>query len=137
MKKPTKSKPRARRAPPPVSALKLWMKLATADEQEALAAQCETSRQMLYQVANGHRNFSAAKAGLIEAASAAMHKASRGRLPKLYRSDLAAACAGCAYARECLGPRAEFSLVDDTPGTWIAGAMKAKPGALRRKLGKP
>lgn len=125
MKKPAKS-----RRPTVVSALKLWMRLATAAEQEALAAKCDTSRQMLYQVANGHRNFSASKAGLIEAASAAMHKATRGRLPLLYRSDLAIACASCAYARECLGARAEFELVDDSAGHRIAA--KIRPAARRK-----
>ena len=117
------------RRPATITALKLWMRLATADEQEALAAKCDTSRQMLYQVANDHRNFSASKAGLIETASAAMHKTTRGRLPLLYRSDLAAACASCAYARECLGARAEFELVDDSAGHRIAA--KIKPAARR------
>ena len=124
MKKSTQS-----RRPAAITALKLWMRLATADEQEALAAKCDTRRQMLYQVANGHRNFSASKAGLIETASAAMHKSTRGRLPLLYRSDLAAACASCAYARECLGARAEFELVDDSTGHRIAA--KIKPAARR------
>lgn len=117
MKKPTprRSKPKAKPAPV-LTQLKLWMRVASPAEQEALAKRVGTSRHMLYQVANGHRNFSAAKAGLMEDATAAMHKATRGRLPRLYRSDLADACAHCRYAQACLGglaTRTEFPIVED------------------------
>ncbi len=96
---------------PRLTQLKLWMRVATVAEQEALAKHAGTSRATLYLVASGHRNFSAAKAGLIEDAAAQLHATTRGRLPKLYRSDLAVACASCGYAQKCLGPitrRSEF-----------------------------
>jgi len=67
-------------------------------------------------VSSGHRNFSPEKAAEIERATKVMARASRGRLPRLYRTDLAAACANCEYAQKCLGStamRAEFPLVDD------------------------
>lgn len=102
------------KTPPKLTQLKLFMRVATVEEQETLARYAKTSRGMLYLVAGGHRNFSAAKAGLIEAATAVMHKASKGRLPRLYRSDLAEACAQCQYAQKCLGGlamRAEFPIV--------------------------
>lgn len=93
--------------------LKLWMRLATPDEQEALAKGAKTSRAMLYHVANGNRKFAPTKAIQIERTSAKMHQASRGRLPKLYRTDMAAACAECEFALKCLGPiarRTEFPI---------------------------
>lgn len=100
----------------PMTQLRLWMRAATSEEQLQLAKRAETSRGMLYLVATGHRNFSPDKAGLIEAAASVMHKASKGRLPMLYRTDLAAACAGCQYARKCLGDdalRADFPIVTE------------------------
>lgn len=104
---------------PPTSMLGLWMRLASADEQEQMAQMADTSRGQLYQVATGQRQFSAEKAGLIEAASHAMNRSSKGRLPVIYRSDLSSACASCDYARRCLGElalRADFPLlVEDQP----------------------
>lgn len=110
LRRRTKARPK-----PKITQLSLWMRLATAAEQERLAKTAGTSRGMLYLVSTGHRNFSAAKAGEIEKATAAMHKASRGRLPQLYRSDLADACAHCSYAKKCLGglaERGEFPIVE-------------------------
>lgn len=91
------------------------MASATADEQEALAHRVGTSRGNLYQYAGGHRDASAARAGAIEEATAEMHKRSRGRLPKVMRTDLCGACRGCTYAAKCLGQRAvvsDFPIVD-------------------------
>lgn len=104
------------KAKPKITQLSLWMRVATTKEQELLAKRAGTSRGMLYLVSTGHRNFSAAKAGEIEKATEAMHKSSRGRLPRLYRSDLADACAHCAYAQKCLGGlanRGEFPIVTE------------------------
>ena len=94
--------------------LKTWMMAATPEEQEAMARMAGTSRGMLYQVSGGFREFSAGAAGRIERATAKMHNLSNGRLPKLYRTDLAKACAQCQYAEKCLGleaVRAEFPIV--------------------------
>lgn len=92
--------------------MKQWMSLATPDEQKLLARRVGTSRAYLYFLAADetkvhHRKPSASMAALIERETLAMHKASKGRLPKLYRTDLVPACATCPYARKCLGPIAE------------------------------
>ena len=96
--------------------MKNWMSVATVDEQITLAARVGTTRGMLYQYAGGHRTASADRAGAIERATAEMHKASRGRLPKIYRTDLAEACLQCEYAQRCLKGHAvisEFPIVDE------------------------
>lgn len=100
-----------------ISIMKAWMQAATADEQIALAERIGSSRGMLYQYAGGHRQASADMAGRIEDATAAMHKASKGRLPKVVRTDVCAACRSCQYAAKCLGERAvvsEFPIVDES-----------------------
>lgn len=99
-----------------ITPMKAWMASATADEQVALARRVGTTRGNLYQYAGGHREASASRAGAIEAATAEMNKASKGRLPKVYRTDLCNACQQCAYAARCLGARAvvsEFPIVDE------------------------
>jgi DNA-binding transcriptional regulator YdaS (Cro superfamily) len=92
------------------TALRLWMQAASPEERESLAAAIGSSVGQLYQYAGGHRNASAERAGRIEAATEQMHRASRGRLPRLYRTDLAEACRSCAYARRCVSPASEFPL---------------------------
>lgn len=93
------------------SPLRLWMQAATPEERQVLADAIGTSIGQLYQYAGGHRNPSAERAGLIEAATETMHRASRGRLPRLYRTDLAEACRSCSYAQRCSSRAAEFPLV--------------------------
>jgi hypothetical protein len=91
-----------------------WMRAATADEQELLAVNAGTTRGHLYQVSNGHRYFSPEKAADVARESEKMHRASGKRLPILYVTDLADACAKCQYAQKCLGSaavRADFSVV--------------------------
>ena len=100
----------------PSNAMHQWMRAATVPEQEDLAQRVGTSRGLLYQVSGGRRSFSSGKAGAIERETAAMHADTDGRLPKLYRTDLSEACAGCEYARKCLGPlatRADFPVLED------------------------
>lgn len=95
--------------------LKVWMAAATIAEQELLAQKVGTTRGMLYHYSSGHRNASSDMAGRFEAVTAEMHKASKGRLPKIVRTDLSAACRACQYAAKCLGERAvvsEFPIVD-------------------------
>jgi hypothetical protein len=92
------------------SPLKNWMTAANADEQEQLAKLAGTSRQYLRLLSADGKSYQRhAEPGLaaaIEEASIAMHKSTRGRLPRLYRTDLAQTCAGCPYARQCLGATA-------------------------------
>ena len=98
-----------------ITPMKAWMATATADEQETLAKRVGTTRGQLYQLAGGHRQASADMAGRIESATAEIAKASRGRLPRVYRTDLCEACRGCQYAAKCLGSRAvvsDFPIVD-------------------------
>ena len=98
-----------------ITSMKAWMAAATVDEQVTLAERVGTTRGMLYQYAGGHRTASAERAGAIERATAEMHKASKGRLPKIYRTDLSEACLQCEYAQRCLKGQAvisEFPIVD-------------------------
>ena len=98
-----------------ITSMKAWMSAATVQEQELLAQKVGTTRGSLYQYAGGHRRASAERAGEIEAVTREMHKASKGRLPEVLRTDLCEACLHCAYAQKCLGARAvvsEFPIVD-------------------------
>ena len=98
-----------------ITPMKAWMMAATPQEQEALAEMVGTSRAMLYHYAGGFREVSAHRAGGIEGATKALAKASKGRLPIVYRTDLAHACRQCEYAQKCLGERAvasHFPIVD-------------------------
>lgn len=100
----------------PTTALKLWMREATAAEQEELAAAGSSTRGQLYQVSGGFRKFRPGKAIAIERKATEMHKASGGRLPMVYRTDMAAECAGCEFAQKCIGPaaqRADFPVGED------------------------
>lgn len=92
-----------------------WMAAATPTEQQVLADRIGTSRGMLFQYSGGHRQASAGTAAKIEQATKAMAKVSKGRLPIVYRTDLAEACRNCEFAQRCLGERAvvsEFPIVD-------------------------
>lgn len=98
-----------------ITPMKAWMAAATADEQGTLADHVGTTRGHLYQLAGSYRQASAVMAGKIEAATAEMHKHSKGRLPKVMRTDLCEACRSCQYAAKCLGQRAvvsDFPIVD-------------------------
>lgn len=97
---------------------KTWMRAATADEQELLARRAGTTRAYLYFLANGDkpygRDAAPELAAAIEREAMAMAKASNGRLPEIYRTDLSPVCAGCDFAAKCLGSkavRAEFEIV--------------------------
>lgn len=97
----------------PLTPLKLWMAAATPAEQEQLAQAAGTTRGGLYQVSSGNRRFRPGKAAALERASRILH-AANPTLPVLYRTDFAIECAGCEYARACLGPiaeRAEFPII--------------------------
>jgi hypothetical protein len=98
-----------------ISIVKQWMSLATVEEQQLLAERAGTSRGYLYQLAGGHRQASAELGAAIERESKAMARASKGRLPVIYRTDIVAACRACDFAQKCLGERAivsDFPIVD-------------------------
>jgi len=99
-----------------ITSIKAWMSAATVDEQTLLAERIGTTRAMLYQYAGGYRDCSAERAGEIERVTADMHRVSKGRLPKIVRTDVCAACRSCNYAAKVLGARAvvsEFPIVDN------------------------
>lgn len=104
-----------------MSSMKAWMQAASPTQQFDLAKRAETSRQYLYHLAGGFRDASPALAQRIERAALAMHKESKGALPKVYRTDLNRDCRACEFAQKCLGPAAvvsefEFLPADDTEG---------------------
>lgn len=89
-----------------MSQLKAWMRLATPEEQNALASAAGTSRMYLYHLANDQSNYgrsaSPELAKRIEQAAAPL-AAANPRLPRLLRTDLAKACRECEFAVKCLG----------------------------------
>jgi hypothetical protein len=102
-----------------ITPMRAWMAAATTDEQMTLALRVRTTRGQLYQLAGGHRQASADMAGRVESVTAEMHKASRGRLPLVFKTDLCAACRACQYASKCLGSRAvvsDFPIVSEVSG---------------------
>jgi hypothetical protein len=96
---------------------KLWMRAATPEEQELMAQAIGTTRGMLYQYSSPEstsRYPSPERAQAIEVQAAKMHRASLGRLPLVYRTDLNDSCRLCTFAQKCLGPaavRADFPIV--------------------------
>ena len=98
-----------------ITAFNVCMRAATPDEQQLLAERIGSTRGHLYQISGGHRQCSSERAIEIERETRAMHKASKGRLPIVYRTDLSAACRGCEFATRCLGEaitvRSEFPIV--------------------------
>jgi hypothetical protein len=92
--------------------LKRWLRAATAAEQIELADGVGTSVNVLEQYACRHRKPSAARAIEIEQAAGPITKRSKGRLPRLLRTDMVEACANCEFARKCLGMAAVASEFD-------------------------
>lgn len=85
------------------NALKTWMMAATPSEQQRLAdAVCNGSRPYLYQLANEHTKPKAETASEIERLTARMNRETNGRLPVVWRAQIAPACASCEYARKCM-----------------------------------
>lgn len=104
-----------------MSSMKVWMQAADPTQQFELAKRAETSRQYLYHLSGGFRDASPALAQRIERAALAMHKETRGKLPKVYRTDLNRDCRQCEFAAKCLGQAAvasdfEFLPAEDTEG---------------------
>lgn len=103
----------------PDTILRQWMAAAKPEEQHLLAHRAGTTRAYLYHLAappgtSYHREPAPELAAAIERESLEMHRASNGRLPRIYRTDLVVACARCEFAQKCLGPaavRADFPIV--------------------------
>lgn len=84
-----------------------WMRAATRAEQEQLAQTIGSSRSYLYALSAAddvdyRREPKPALARNIEHATRAMNKATAGRLPVVYRTDLVTACRECEFAQHCL-----------------------------------
>ena len=92
--------------------LKRWMQAATPAEWQELADAVGTSPGTLDQYAGRHRAPSTERAIAIERAAAPITKRSKGRLPRLLRTDMSTACSGCEFARKCLGMAAVASEFD-------------------------
>lgn len=107
-----------------ITPLKAWLNAATTAEREMLAKNAGTSVQYLSHLAVNDdklykREPKPALAAAIERETKAMARASKGRLPVVYRTDLVTACRQCEFARKCLGEtavRSEFPVVVDSEG---------------------
>jgi hypothetical protein len=98
-----------------MTVIKKWMQAAKPEEQFDLARRAETTRSYLYHLAGNFRDASPDLAARLEHATAAMHKESGGRLPRLYRTDLNESCRKCEFAQKCLGSKAVASDFDFIP----------------------
>lgn len=100
--------------------LKTWMRAATPAEQEELAQRAGTKRSYLYHLsADSSKAYTREPkpelAAAIERVSAEMHKATKGRLPRIFRTDLVEACRQCEFAQKCLkgnAVRGDFPILD-------------------------
>lgn len=107
----------------PDTILKQWMRKATPEERQELAHASGTTVAYMNHMAaplaaKYRREPSPVLAAAIERKTVAMAKATKGRLPEVYRTDLVAACAQCEFAQKCLGAkaiRAEFDPVPEEP----------------------
>ncbi len=102
-----------------ITPLKAFLNAATAAEKQLLADRAGTSVQYLGHLSVNDdklykREPKPALAAAIERETKALAKASKGRLPPVYRTDLVTACRECEFARKCLGEtavRSEFPIV--------------------------
>lgn len=98
------------------NAFKAWMAAASPQEQEDLAEHLETSRNVLYQYSGEFRQMSPSRAKMVEEFTLRLHRETKGRLPKVYRTDVNTDCRQCDFAQRCLGAAAvasEFSYIPE------------------------
>jgi DNA-binding transcriptional regulator YdaS (Cro superfamily) len=86
-----------------VTPLQSWWARATTAERSTLAKALGTSTKYLSFYAQGRRQPGADRGIVIERETKLMNKASEGRLPVVYRTDVVPACRECEFARRCLG----------------------------------
>ena len=106
-----------------ITPMKAWLNAATLAERELLAKNAGTSAQYIAHLAVNDdklykREPKPTLAAAIERETKAMAKASKGRLPIVWRTDLVTACRQCEFARKCLGEaavRSEFPVVVGAP----------------------
>lgn len=104
--------------------LRKWMRAATPQEREQLAALADTTMGTLHQISGAYRSGGkpSVRAGLarrLELAAEQLRKTNRN-LPVLVRTDLSPECAECEFAQKCLGQKAVASdfpfIVEGDPG---------------------
>lgn len=84
-----------------MNAIKRWMGGSTASQQQKLARLAKTSRNMLYQLASGHRVASPELAGRLERAVERMNRESKDDMDLFDRADVSPVCGDCPFARKC------------------------------------
>jgi hypothetical protein len=103
-----------------ITSFKAWLNAATPAERDLLAERVGTSSQYLSHIAVNDdklykREPKISLAAGIERETKAMHKASKGRLPIILRTDLVSGCRACPYAQKALGQdvvvRSDFPIV--------------------------
>lgn len=108
-----------------ITTLKAWLNASTTAEKQYLADRVKTSTQYLNHLAADEtkaykREASPELAREIEHVTKEMARASKGRLPIVWRTDLASACRACEFARRCLGDTvvaSHFPVVVEDPGS--------------------
>jgi len=92
-----------------ITALKSWMRASTNDEKKLLADRIglESPAYLHHLAADDSKRYARepnpTQAANIERETKSMNRASKGRLPVVYRTDLNSHCRGCDFARRCLG----------------------------------
>ena len=103
-----------------ITPLKAWLNAATVAERDLLAERVGTSSQYLAHIAVNDdklykREPKISLAAGVERETKVMHKASKGRLPTVLRTDLVEGCRDCPYAQKALGQhlvvRSDFPIV--------------------------
>ena len=74
-----------------------WMRAASPEHQQLVALYAGTSRGTMYQVANGHRKWSAAKAHMLEEAMRHLRASDRTAPAPLTVAEMCDACAACPH----------------------------------------
>jgi hypothetical protein len=79
-----------------------WVDAASANELEELVDALDSSHATVYQLSQGHRNASPARALQLELVSQAMRK-SNPRLPELVCGDASVVCRRCPHFIKSVG----------------------------------
>ena len=98
-----------------MNAFKVWMEAASPEQQQRLADHLGTTRPVLYHYSSKFYQMSPERARKVEGFTIALHKETKGELPKVYRTDLNGACRECEFAAKCLGEAAVVSEFEFLP----------------------
>ena len=96
-----------------------WIDAASPEELEELTAALDTSKQTLYQISEGFRNASPARALQLELVTKAMRQSNK-KLPALLCGDASVVCRRCPHFEKSVGKArvlaAEFGPTKTTGG---------------------